>query len=497
MKPLNSIHALLAALAVLLIAFYTIDLQPLNNKASVFNLPDFTSTTDVKPSDQQPVNTLQDLNDAIVNITEKTTPTVVTVFTTQTVTRQNPFSRFFNFPGEDDTQKFQRSGLGSGVIVSQDGYILTNNHVVEGADEIRVRTFEGNELNAEIVGTDPQTDVAVLKIDAKNLPAIELGTSDNVRVGEFVLAIGSPFGGNLAHSVSFGIVSGKGRAIGLAQQTGGYENFIQTDAAINPGNSGGALINLDGELIGINTAIASRSGGNQGIGFAIPVDMAKNIMTQLIETGEVTRAYLGIFGQTLDATMAEALGIDQTQGVLINTVEEGTPAEEAGLQEGDVIIAMNGKRVKTYYAFRTDVAGKKPGTKVTLDIIRDGEQQKIEVSLGELPGDQTASSNDSSGGGDLEDNLGFAVQNVTPEIARQLKLSRNTKGVVVTNISRGSDAYRQGLRQGDVIVSIARQRIEDVGDFNNIMNELVEEGNQAVLLRVIRQGIGLFIAFEL
>lgn len=496
MKQLNSIHALLAALAVLLIGFYAVDLPSSNDKASVFNLPDFTATTDVEPSDQQQVNTLQDLNDAIVNITEKTTPTVVTVFTTQTVVRRNPFFRFFDMPGEDDTREFQRSGLGSGVIVSKDGYILTNNHVVEGADEIRIRTFEGKELEAEVVGTDPQTDVAVIKVDAEELPAIELGNSKSVRVGEFVLAIGSPFGGNLAHSVSFGIVSGKGRAIGLAQQTGGYEDFIQTDAAINPGNSGGALINLDGELIGINTAIASRSGGNQGVGFAIPIDMARNIMTQLIETGEVTRAFLGIYGRDLDATMAEALGVGQTQGIVINTVEEGAPADEAGLQEGDVIISLNGDPVKNYYAFRTDVASNKPGTEVTLGIIRDGEQQEVEVSLGELPSEQTASSNSPSGSEDLRESLGFAVQNITPEIARQLDLSRNTRGVVVTNIDRGSNAYRQGLRQGDVIVSVARRRIEDAGDFNSIMNELVEEGNQAVLLRVIRQGTGLFIAFE-
>lgn len=498
MKHSNKSLFVVLILALVLAGFYAIDFN--SRQASVIALPGFSGTTEVKPSDEQPVNTLEDLNDAIVNITEETTPAVVTVFTTQTVrTPANPFSRFFEMPfgrGEDEFREFQREGLGSGVIVSEEGYILTNNHVVERADEVRVRTYDGQELEAEVVGADPQTDVAVLKVDTGNLRAIGLGDSDSLDVGEFVLAIGSPFGAGLAHSVSFGIVSGKGRAIGLAQQTGGYENFIQTDAAINPGNSGGALINMSGELVGINTAIASRSGGNQGVGFAIPVNLAKNIMTQLIETGEVSRGYLGIFwGGNVDQTMAKALDLDKAGGVIIGKVEEGTPADEAGLREGDVIVSLDDRPIEDWSSFRLRIASKKPGNKITLGIIRDGREQQVEVTLGELPSAQTASAGEPDQS--IEEETGFSVQNLTADIARQLDLDPGTEGVIVTSVNRASDAYRQGLQQGDVITSIARQPVRSVSEFNEVMNQLIEKGNQVVLLHVIRGGNGLLIAFEL
>lgn len=498
MKRSNKSLFAVIILALVLVGFYTVDFD--SQQASVINLPDFdTSVTD---SENKPINNLKDLNDAVVEIAEKTNPTVVTIFTTQTVTApRNPLFEFFGNPrGNFEAPEREVEGLGSGVIVSEEGYILTNNHVVEGAEEIRVETYDGSDVKAEVVGTDPQTDIAVLKIEANNLPVIEFGNSDNLRVGEFVLAIGSPFGDNLAHSVSFGIVSGKGRAIGMTRRTGGYENFIQTDAAINPGNSGGALINVDGKLVGINTAIASRTGGNQGVGFAIPINLAQNIMTQLIDDGEVTRAYLGIYGETVNPTMAEALNISKSKGALVHDVVDGTPADEAGLQEGDVIVSLNGNPVNNYDLFRTEVASKKPGTEVTLGIIRDGEEQEINVTLGELPEDMRASAGQQQQGQpdqDLEQNLGFSVQNLTPQIAEQLNINSNQNGVVVTGISRQSNAYRKGLREGDVITSVAREQIEGVNDFNEIMNQLVEEGNQVVLLRVLRGGNGLFIAFEL
>ncbi|MDX1618938.1 MAG: DegQ family serine endoprotease [Balneolaceae bacterium] len=488
--------SIVVILALVLVGFYTLEFD--SRQASVVNMPDFD--TEVEASQDQPIDNLRDLNDSIVGIAEKTNPAVVTVFTTQTYeVPNNPLFRFFGEPrGPDAPEEFQRQGLGSGVIVSEEGYILTNNHVVEGAEEIRVQTYNGDEVKAQLVGTDPQTDVAVLKIEGSNLPTIDLGDSEKLRVGEFVLAIGSPFGENLAHSVSFGIVSGKGRSIGLAQRTGGYEDFIQTDAAINPGNSGGALINMDGELIGINTAIASRSGGNQGIGFAIPINLAENIMRQLIETGSVERGYLGITGGSVDRSMARALDLDKPQGVIVGGVVEDGPAAEAGLREGDVIKTLDGNTVENWISFRTEIASKRPGTEVTLGIIRDGNEREITVELGKLPSDLTASAGpQGTPDRDLEQNLGFSVQNLTPDIADELNIDPNENGVVVTEISRRSNAYRQGLRQGDLITSIARQEIRNVSDFNRVMSELVQQDNQVVLLRIIRQGNGLFIAFEI
>lgn len=495
----RSKHSLLAiaVLALMLVGFYTVDFGS-SQQASVISLPDFN--TEVEASEQKPLDNLKDLNDAIVGIAEKTNPTVVTIFTTQTITApRNPLFRFFGDPqGGFESPQREVQGLGSGVIASKEGYILTNNHVVEGAEEIRVQTYDGSDVEAEVVGTDPRTDIAVIKIDAENLPTIEFGNSDNLRVGEFVLAIGSPFGDNLAHSVSFGIVSGKGRTL-MAQRTGGYENFIQTDAAINPGNSGGALINLDGQLVGINTAIASRSGGNQGVGFAIPVNQAKNIMTQLIETGKVQRGYLGISGDGVDRAMARALGLEKPQGVIVGGVQEGTPADEAGLEEGDVITTLDGKQIDGWYSFRTDIATHRPGDEVELGIIRDGDTMSLTVTLGEFPEELAASFGGSqeSTDRDLEQSIGFSVQNLTPDIAEELDLNPNQDGVVVTNISQRSNAFRQGLREGDVITSVARQRIRNVGEFNQIMSQLVEEGDQVVLLRILRGGNGLFLAFEL
>ncbi len=494
MKRFRSSYLLIAAIAVLLVGFYSLDFS--SNQASVFNLPDFTATTDIDPAEKQPVKTLKDFNDAIVNVADQAIPTVVTIRVTQTVEVRNPFSRFFGEPG---SQERQRRGLGSGVIVSQDGYILTNNHVVEGADEIVVSMHNGVEHKGKVVGTDPRTDIAVVKIDTEDkLPVLKIGNSESTRIGEMVLAIGSPLGEDLAHSVSMGIISAKDRAIGILGENAGYENFLQTDAAINPGNSGGALINMDGELIGINSAIASRSGGNDGIGFAVPSNLAKSVMESLIENGRVVRGYLGIQrGGEVDGPMAKALGLKRSQGVIVGDVEEGGPADEGGLQEGDVILSLNGKAVENWMKFRTSIATSKPGDVITLGINRNGTEMDIEITLGELPEDLMATSQQPTSDRDMESRLGFGVRNLTPEIANQLELSPDQEGVVVSSISEGSNAYRQGLRRGAVITHVSKNEIENVSDFRAELEKVSESGDDVVLLRVIYQGITQYVAFEL
>lgn len=449
--------------------------------------------TQVKDSSSKPLNSLKDLNDAVVDIAKKTNPTVVTIFTSQTVNvrQMNPFAPFFGGQPEQN-QQYQREGLGSGVIVSSDGYILTNNHVVEDADTISVRLYNDEEVGAKVVGTDPRTDIAVIKVDAKDLPVAQLGNSDDLNVGEFVLAIGSPLSPDLAHTVTFGIVSARGRVVqGLSY----YQDFIQTDAAINPGNSGGALINLDGKLIGINSAIASRSGGNQGIGFAIPINLAKNVMDSIIKHGHVIRGYLGIRMGPVDETMAKALGLDRPQGVLVNSVEKGQPADKAGLKEGDVIVKINGDQIENPVQFATRVASTTPGEQISLEVIRDGKHITVKPKLTEMPSSNPAASGGRSG--NLEERLGFAVNTMNSDLARKYNINSSADGVVVTGINPRSKAYEQGLREGDLIVSIRHMRIENKSDFEKAMNELVDSGSQVVLMRVIRDGNGIFIAFEL
>ncbi|SHE63328.1 serine protease Do [Fodinibius roseus] len=495
MKNIRSSYLLWALVAILLVGFYTIDLD--SGQASVFTMPDFSPTTEVEKADQQSVPTLKDFNDAIVNIAEETSPTVVTVTVTKTIERQNPLMRFFGNP-QGEPERYQRQGLGSGVIVSQDGYILTNNHVVANADEVEVQFYNDERATAKVVGTDPQTDIAVLKVDKEDLNVIELGNSEQIRVGEMVLAIGSPLQADLAHSVSKGIVSAKNRNIGILAEQGGYERFIQTDAAINPGNSGGALVNMDGELIGINTAIASRSGGNDGIGFAVPIDIAKSVMKSIIEHGHVVRAYLGIsMGGEVDATMAKALDLGKPYGVIIGSVAEDGPAEEAGLQEDDVIQAIDGEAVRSWPAFRTAIGTASPGDEVTLTINRDGETRDITVTLGEMPEEMMAQQNRPANDQSMDDQLGFSVRELTADIARQLQLDPGQQGVVVTEVTDGSNAQRQGLQRGDVITEVGRNNpVTSVAEFREAISAIAEDDG-VVLLRVLRQGNKQYIAFEL
>ncbi len=487
-----------SVIAAVAVAFFFIGLNfgnETDSDSTSSDLPTFNES--VQTADNQRVGSLRDFNNAIVDIAERANPTVVTINTTQTVRQrqQSPFSFFFDDPRFDREREFQRQGLGSGVIVSEDGFIITNNHVIDNADEIKITLYDGVELDAEIVGTDPASDIAVLKVDHEDLKAIPLGNSDDLRVGEMVLAIGSPLGNQFAHSVSMGIVSASGRSmLGLSQ----FENYIQTDAAINPGNSGGPLINVDGELIGINTAIASRSGGNQGLGFAIPVNMARSVMESLITDGRVARGYLGIsMGGEVDRTMARALGMNNPRGFVVGDVVEDGPAAKAGLQEGDVVVRLNGNVVRDFYDFRVAIASTAPGSEVDIEVFRDGEIKEFTVVLGELDTEEVAADMSTSEREELRERLGFAVDELTDSIRRQLNLQPQAFGVVVNEISETSRAYSQGLRRGDVISQVAGTSVTQPEEFYGAVQTLIDEGTDVALLRVNRQGRNMFVAFEL
>jgi serine protease Do len=399
----------------------------------------------------------------------------------------DPLFRQFFGRGFDRPREQRQHGLGSGVIVSPDGYILTNNHVVEGSSDITVTLHDRREIKAKVIGTDPLSDVAVLQVAEKNLPVLPLSDSSRVQVGDFCLAIGDPFA--LGQTVTFGIISATGRA-GLGIEN--YEDFIQTDASINPGNSGGALINTRGELVGINTAILSGSGGNQGIGFAIPINMANAVMQQILKTGKVTRGYLGITLQPVTPAISQAMGLKEAGGVLINSVEPNGPAAGAGLQRGDVILSANGKPVGDLNSFRLTVSQMPPGSNVSLHVLRNGAPRDVSVKLGELP-KQSAQSNDEGGDEGGASLSGVEVDNLTPDIAQQLQVPANTKGVVVTNVGQASNAYDAGLRQGDIIQEVNRQPVTSTQDFDRLVRAA---GNKSVLLLVNRGGQTAYVAVE-
>lgn len=422
-------------------------------------------------------------------------PAVVNISTTQVVKfnrpqtrnpfgRQDPFDEFFNnFFGRMPKEQKRRS-LGSGFIISPEGYILTNNHVVEKADEVTVTLLDKEEFKAKVVGTDPKTDIALIKIDAKKkLTYVELGDSDKLDVGEWVLAIGNPFG--LGHTVTAGIVSAKGRIIG----SGPYDDFIQTDASINPGNSGGPLFNLKGEVVGINTAIVQ---GGQGIGFATPIRLAKSVLGQLKEKGKVTRGWLGVYIQRLTPEAAENLGISGRQGALVSDVTSGSPAEKAGIRSGDVIVAFNGKEIRDEHDLPQAVASMTPGKTVDVRLLRDGKEMAIAVTIAEMEGEPAKP----AGGHELSKNLGLTVQDITPEIAQRFEIE-NTKGVVVTGVEDGSPAEDAGFNEGDIIRVILRQNkrnpVTNAAEFAKLVMKfqsdktilfLVERGDARILLTV-------------
>jgi serine protease Do/serine protease DegQ len=360
----------------------------------------------------------------------------------------NPlFRQYF---GDLPERESRQEGLGSGVIVSPDGYILTNNHVIEGADELKVTLADDRDFPARIVGTDPKTDVAVLKIEAEGLPVLTLADSDRVRVGDIAFAVGNPLG--VGQTVTMGIVSAKGRSrLGLLERVSGYEDFIQTDAAINMGNSGGALIDARGRLIGVNSAIISPSRGNIGIGFAIPVNLARFIMNSLVETGTVARGYLGVTSDTLTAELAEQLGLVRgTRGVIVTEIDAASPAEAAGLRRADVIVALNGQNVLTWEDLRVLVAQSLPDSKVSLKVLRDGKARTVEVELGRVI--------------DNPDELvaGVEAAPLTPEVRRRLGLNDSRiAGLVVTRVSEDSP-HRGRLAEGMVILEINRAPVPDL-----------------------------------
>ncbi|GAB5562540.1 MAG: DegQ family serine endoprotease [Synoicihabitans sp.] len=394
---------------------------------------------------------------------------------------QDPrWRRFFGIPDNlEEQRRPPQQGSGSGVIVSSDGYILTNNHVVQNAAEIEVTLADRREVSAEIVGTDPDTDLAVIKIDLEDLPALTFADSEEVEVGDTVLAVGNPFG--LGQTVTSGIVSALGRAtMGL-----GYEDFIQTDAAINPGNSGGALVDTQGRLVGINTAILSRSGGFMGIGFAIPSNLARNIMQQLATHGEVVRGFLGFYGEDLTRDLAMGFGVDEDQrGTLIREVTEDTPADRAGLLAGDIITHIDGRQMDTFRELRFAIADVRPGNDITLTVIRDGETEEIEATVGSR--DDIAGASESS----REDGLleGVGVSNIDRDSRRQFGIPARVQGALVTQVEADSAAAEAGLRQGDVIVEINRERVRNADDAIRLTEESTP--SMRTLLRIYNSRIG-------
>ncbi len=398
------------------------------------------------------------------------------------------FDQFRKFFGDEFFEQFPderggQSGLGTGVVVSDDGIILTNHHVAGEADIINIKTDDGRTLKAERIGTDPKSDICVLKLKSGSVPAAKLGDSDNLKIGEWVVAAGNPFG--LENTITAGIVSAKGRSI---MGGGQFEDFIQTDAAINPGNSGGPLVNLNAEVIGINTAIFSRNGGYMGIGFAIPINMAKNVMDQIISKGKVVRGWLGVSIQNLSEDLAASFNYKGTDGALVGQVQEGTPAADAGLKQGDIIVKFDGTAVKNVNELRNMVAATTPGEKIPVEVVRAGSNKTIKVTVGELP------ANVEEDGVVTEDplaqDIGITLENLTPEVARQLKTKRK-EGVVVTSVFPGSVAESGGLQVRDLIVEADGEKVAKVQDFTSkVTTEKLKKG---VRLLVENQGMTRFV----
>jgi len=434
-------------------------------------------------------------------VVKKVAPSVVSVFSTKMVKNDRrsemfndpAFRRFFGIPddgsdenstpnngrGRSRSKKHEETGLGSGVIISENGYILTNNHVVEGADEIKV-SLPGHkeEYVATVIGTDKDTDVAILKIDEKGLPAITMTSSDTLEVGDVVLAIGNPYG--VGQTVTMGIVSAVRRGgLGIA----GYEDFIQTDASINPGNSGGALVDAEGRLVGIPTAIFSQSGGNQGIGFAVPVNMARFVIERLIDGGKVVRGYMGLLPQPITPDLAKVFNLKTLNGALVGQVVSGTPADKAGLKEGDVILEFNSRKVDDDRQLRLMASQTAPGTKVPVKIIRENKEKTVDVTLGELPGESKRQGpNGKAAPTPREDALeGVEVGDLDNKIRRQFNIPNDIQGALVTGVDEESPAFKAGLRTGNVIMSIDRKAVKNADDAVKLSGEIT---NQKILLHV-------------
>ncbi|MDP6396466.1 MAG: Do family serine endopeptidase [Candidatus Marinimicrobia bacterium] len=443
----------------------------------------------------------KELSDTFVSVVEKVNAAVVTITSEKVFTQgdsnfRHPFDEYFGdnyFPYQyrDPNREYRSQILGSGVIVDAvNGYILTNNHVVAEADEIIILLIDEREYEADVIGRDPQSDLAVLKIDAEDLVAAELGDSDELDVGEWVLAIGSPFSEELSHTVTAGIVSAKGRSRIIDGTS--YEDFIQTDAAINPGNSGGALVDLDGKLVGINTAIATGgfSRGNVGVGFTIPINLASRIMNALIADGKVIRSWLGVYIQDVDDGIARALGLEDRQGVIVTRIVEGSPAEGGGVEVEDIIVEFDGTKIRDAAHLKNTVSSTSPGSKSVVKVIRNKRKKTLRVNLVELPQDVTVFASSQSSGR----SLGIEAQELTAEWRRRLRLDEDVQGVVVTDVSSRSAAGKAEIKAGDLIKRIGDTEIRDMNDFRSAVS-VIEEG-EAVLFLILRQGYARFITVE-
>ncbi len=438
-------------------------------------------------------------NNLFVDIVKREKPAVVNIYTTQTPKQvpqyhRNPADP--NDPYRDFLERFfgqqvpqvPRRSLGSGFIIDKEGYIFTNNHVVERADEIKVKLDSGKEYEAKIVGTDPETDIALIKIKAdKDLPVVEMGDSDALEVGEWVMAIGNPFG--LSQTVTVGVVSALGRDIG----TGRYDNYIQTDASINPGNSGGPLINIDGKVIGINGAILpGNQGGNIGIGFAIPINMAKQILADLKTSKGVSRGWLGVIIQTITPELQKALKLKGTSGALVGGVAADGPADKAGIKRGDVIMKFAGKEVKDSRDLPRLVADQKPGSAIEVEVERNGKRISLKATLGDLAqGDKSFQTSSSE---ETYEDLGMVVSNITPDAEKGLRLPKGLKGVVISSIDPRGVAAQAGIQRGDVIEEVNRQPVANVDEFNDALSRV--PADESILFTVRRGGSSTFVVIE-
>ena len=442
----------------------------------------------------------QSIQNSYADLVSRVSPAVVTIRSTERgrSAQQFPFMddpQFREFFGDRLPQQQQPpqrvQGVGSGVIVNPDGYILTNHHVVDGALEIKVELTDNRTFTAKLVGSDPPSDLAVLKIDATSLPTLSLGDSDKVRVGDFVLAVGNPLG--IGQTVTSGIVSAKGRTTGVSD--GSFEDFLQTDAAINRGNSGGALVNTTGELIGINSQIMSPSGGNIGIGFAIPSNMAKAVMDQLMKTGKVRRGMLGVTIQSVDADLASSLNLPAARGAIVTSVQAGGPAERAGLQRGDVITAINKQPVVDNNSLRNLVASLPPGSKVDVTAQRNGRDQNFQVPLAELPDRQRPDSEEETSGAGATGNekYGMALQPFIPGTAQRYGLDPDDQGLLVGRVDPNGSAANAGIRQGDLIQEVNRQPVRSVTDFSAAIQR---SGARPALVLVKRRGAVIYLTLK-
>lgn len=443
------------------------------------------------------VAAVENVESAFKRAIAKADPAVVSIYSSKTVTLpgieapfggDRSFEQIFEFPFPPSPvpREFWHEGMGSGFIIDEAGHILTNNHVVEGAEEIRVELADERKFDAQIVGADPATDLALLKIDAENLHPLEFGDSDALEVGDWVLAIGNPF--NLPRTVSVGIVSATGRAnVGIVD----YENFIQTDAAINPGSSGGPLVDLDGRVVGINTALASRGGGNNGVAFAVPVNMAKQVVSQLMSDGKVARGYLGVAISELSPELAASFAYEGEDGILVQDVEEGGGGERAGLRHGDIITKLDGEPVDSVAGFRYAIAQRRPDATVELEIWRSGKQERLSAQLSEVP----ASASVSATPADEPAKLGIELRDMTPQLREQLGVGDGS-GVVISGVEPGSPAAAAGLRPGDVLEQVGQEQVHSAAQAVGLLNRAKLEGGARVRIRRGDDGRYVFIAMK-